>query len=124
MLQSPAPGGISVGLITLRQLKVGDEFKLFNRYRDGERRPRLEYKPRRPSVLLNRAHLRLRGHAINGVTCRIEITRTGPNLLDTLHVVEHARRNVTIVADRRGRTAPLWSGIKLRERTGDFNGHR
>lgn len=128
VLQPLAPGGIAVGITTqLRNLTIGEEFKLFNYYKDGTPRPRLKWKPRGPSFVigdgyLGRAHIRLNRHAIGQAAVEIEIRRPGPNLNDTLRVVEHRRGHVTIVADRKGRTAPLWSGIRLQQRNGR-NGH-
>jgi hypothetical protein len=106
------PRGDSVS-ITIRDLPVGHTFKLFTRYRDGVRRPRLKYGAE--GVRLRRAYLRLRGHAIGPAV--VEITRMPFDFSDELTVVEHLRGGTTMVRDTEYRLAPVWSGLVLQNRT-------
>lgn len=98
-------------------MTIGSSFKLFARYKDGSRRPRLGYAALRPSVQLRKAHLRLRGHALNGVVMNITlVNRPSIDFRDELTVVEHLGGGVTMVRDSRFCLAPLWSGVQLQQR--------
>jgi hypothetical protein len=113
-LTNNIPGGISVVLnTTIRDLNVGSKFKMFARYKDGVRRPKLKYGPE--GTRLHRAYLRVRGHALG--PCVVEITRLPFNAADELTVVEHLKGGVTMVRDSHHRLAPFHSGMVLQLRT-------
>jgi hypothetical protein len=121
VLNNHALRGIWVGITTtLRQLRVGGEFALFPTYRDKTLRPRLFFQARGPSTqtssntLYQTGTVRLRQHVLRHCSVEIEVTRPPVNLRGTLRVVEHRPNAVTLVADKHGRIAPLWSGIRLR----------
>lgn len=99
--------------MTIRDLPPGCKFKLFTRYRDGQRRPRLVWGGDK-GARITRAYLRVNGHALNGAV--VEITRVPCDLRDELVVIQHRSRECTIVADTYGRTAPVWSGMRLQVR--------
>lgn len=99
-------------MLTLKQLPVGGQFKLFGRYRDGQRRPRYRFGPE--GVRLFRAYLRLNNHKLG--PCVAEITRFPFDSGDLLTVTEQ-RKGCTIVADSAGRTAPFWSGMTIQQRS-------
>jgi hypothetical protein len=107
----------SLCVTTLKDLTVGSSFKLFARYKDGSRRPRLHYAAQRPSVTLKKAYLRFRGHSLNGVTMSIQLVdRPNIDFRDELTVVEHLKGGVTMVRDSKFALAPVWSGMKLQNR--------
>lgn len=99
-------------MTTVRDLSVGVSFKLFARYRDGSRRPRLKYGS--DGVRLKRAYLRLNNHSIGG--CEVLITRTPIDFTQDLTVVEHLKGDVTMVRDEQFRLAPIYSGMTLQMR--------
>jgi hypothetical protein len=118
---SQHPGGFWVVLnTTLRELNVGQQFKLFARYKDGSRRSRLGYRSKTPEgTRLRRAYLRVRNHALGPCAdVRIEFLPREPvDFRGLLTVVEHLKGGVTMVRDEGYRLAPLWSGMKLQQRT-------
>ena len=95
-------------------MPAGHTFKLFGRYKDGTRRPRLQYGAQ--GVKLTRAYLRLRGHALGPAV--VEIKRMPFDFTQELTVVEHLRGGTTMVRDEEYRLAPMWSGLVLQNRTG------
>lgn len=99
--------------MTIRDLAVGASFKLFARYQDGSRRPRLRFGSE--GVRLHRAYLRVGHHSLG--PCVVEIWREPFDSGSELTVREHRRGGCTIVADSGGRTAPIWSGMRLQHRT-------
>jgi hypothetical protein len=109
-------------VISVRDLTIGTKFKLYGRYKDGTRRPRLRFGSE--GVRLQRAYLRLNNHALG--PCVLEISRAPFDFTHELTVVEHLKGGVTMVRDEGHRLAPLWSGIKLQQRTenGPRNGAR
>lgn len=87
-------------------------FRLFTRYKDGQKRPRFKYGSQ--GVRLQRAYLRLNAHSVG--PCVVEITRMPFDFNGNLTVIEHLVRSVTMVADAGGRLAPMYSGLRLQMR--------
>lgn len=85
---------------------------MFARYKDGSRRPKFRFGAE--GARLFRAYLRVRNHALSGAV--VEITRMPFDFNQELTVKEHRKGGCTIVADEGGRTAPLWSGMRLQQR--------
>lgn len=100
-------------MITVRDLNVGSKFKLFARYKDGTRRPKLRFGAE--GTRLHRAYLRLNNHALGPVV--LEISRAPIDFSRELTIVEHLKGGVTMVRDDGHRLAPVWSGMKLQQRT-------
>lgn len=99
-------------MITVRDLTIGSKFKLFSRYKDGTRRPKLRFGAE--GTRLHRAYLRLNNHALG--PCTVEITRMPFDFSHELTVVEHLKGGVTMVRDEGHRLAPVYSGVKLQQR--------
>lgn len=98
--------------MTIRDLSIGSSFKLFTRYKDGRRRPKFKFGPERTRLF--RAYIRLRRHSLG--PCTVEITREPFSFDGSLEVVEHKPKQVTIVRDGGGRTAPVFSGMRIQLR--------